>query len=130
MKNMVAYCRTACASENDPGSGFRRQAEDIGRYAKCHGLVIGEMYMDAGASGVTLERPELRRLLGDCRAGRVGIVVTKDADRLSRDIGQLFTLLDAFQRAGVRVQFSTSEKANSYKFLEVVSPAVAQLSAD
>ena len=61
---------------------------------------------------------------------RCVLVVTKDADRLSRDIGQLFGLLDMFQRAEVRVQFSTPEGANAYKFLEVFSAAVAQLSTE
>jgi len=31
----------------------------------------------------------LQRLLADCRAGKVGMVLTQDAARLSRNTGQL-----------------------------------------
>ena len=34
--------------------------------------------MDAGVSGMTLEQPELQRLMKDCRAGKIGTVVTQD----------------------------------------------------
>jgi site-specific DNA recombinase len=69
------------------------------------------VYMDAGVSGGTLQRPELQRLLADCRAGKVGTVVTKDPDRLSRDKGQLVTVLDTFAKAGVHVEDSEGLRA-------------------
>jgi DNA invertase Pin-like site-specific DNA recombinase len=40
------------------------------------GLIICETYLDAGVSGGTLERPALRRLLADCRAGKIDLVFT------------------------------------------------------
>ena len=88
MKNAVAYCRTAWASQSDPLSGVRLQSQELTRYAKGHGLLIRETYMDAGVSGMTLERPDLQRLMADCRAGKIGTVVTQDPERLSRDTGQ------------------------------------------
>ena len=103
MKNVVAYCRTAWASPSDPLSGVKLQSQEIRRYAKAHGLVIRETYMDAGVSGMTLERPELQRLMEDCRVGKIGTVVTQDPERLSRDTGQLIALLHVLLEAGVRV---------------------------
>jgi site-specific DNA recombinase len=50
------------------------------------------IYTDAGVSGATLDRPALQRLIADCRAGKIGVVITKDTARLSRDSSQLFTL--------------------------------------
>ena len=77
-------------------------------------------------SGVTLERPELQRLIADCRAGRIGTVVTKDRERLSRDIGQLIALLDIFQKTGVRVEYSAQE-GRSDRYLETLLSALAEL---
>jgi DNA invertase Pin-like site-specific DNA recombinase len=62
--------------------------------------------MDAGASSLTLERPALQHLLADCRAGKVAKVIVQDPACLSRDAGQLFTLLQIFQDAGVRILFA------------------------
>jgi len=39
------------------------------------------------------------------RAGKIDTILTTDPERLSRDTGQLFALLDVFQKTGVRVAF-------------------------
>jgi DNA invertase Pin-like site-specific DNA recombinase len=84
------------------------------------------MYIDPGVSGVTLERPELQRLLADYRAGKVGMVITKDTARLSRDTCQLSLILRKFQKAGVRVRFTTRDGWNPSEFLTVVCRAVSE----
>lgn len=127
MKKVVAYCRTAWASQSDPLSGARLQAKAIRRYARRQGFTIREMYMDAGVSGMTLKRPGLRRLLADCRAGKVKMVVTQDADRLSRDISQLIALLHIFRKAGVRVKFNGEQGRTGSVFLKTVLSVVAKL---
>ena len=84
-------------------------------------------YADAGVSGVTLERPELQRLIADCRAGRIGTLVTKDPDRLSRDTGQLIALLHIFQATGVGVEFSTRAGQNRYASHPIYLSALLQI---
>ena len=96
MKTIVAYCRTASASGNDPISGITHQVNEILRYAADHGLTVHEMYLDMGMSGISLERAELQRLLADCRDGKIDTVLTTEPERLSRNTGQLFVLLDTF----------------------------------
>jgi hypothetical protein len=59
-----------------------------------------------GRQRVTLERPALQRLIADCRAGKIGMVITRDADRLLRDKHQLIALLNIFAKAGVHIEFS------------------------
>jgi DNA invertase Pin-like site-specific DNA recombinase len=90
-------------------------------------VVISAAYADAGASGVTLERPELQRPLADCRARKIGTIIRKDPDRLSRDTGQSLALLHIFRANGVRVEYSTREGKSGFKFLIRVLSAVAEL---
>jgi site-specific DNA recombinase len=78
MKEVIAYCRVAYAKESDPGAEVRLQEQMARRYADVRGLIICETYLDAGVSGATLERPALQRLLADCRAGKIGTVITQD----------------------------------------------------
>jgi site-specific DNA recombinase len=92
MKSTVAYCRSAREEAGAPSSAYS-QARAIQRYAKQHGIKVCEMYIDPGVTGVTLDRPELQRLIADCRAGKIGTVIAKDPDRLSRDLSQLLVLL-------------------------------------
>ena len=78
MKEVIAYCRVACAKESDPSAEAQRQEQMARRFADARGLIICETYLDAGVSGGTLERPALQSLLADCRAGKIGTVITQD----------------------------------------------------
>jgi DNA invertase Pin-like site-specific DNA recombinase len=85
------------------------QAASLREYAGQHGMTVDGTYMDARASGVTHIRPALQQLLADCRAGKIGVVLTTDTDRLSRDTGQLAALLHKFRTYGVQVEFASGK---------------------
>jgi DNA invertase Pin-like site-specific DNA recombinase len=121
MKKTVAYCRTALASQSDPLVEVSAQAEAVRAYARGCGMTVHETYMDAGVSGVTLIRPALQQLLADCRVGQVGVVMTRDADRLSRDTSQLIALLHRFRIYGVRVEFATGGQRSFDLILSAMS---------
>jgi site-specific DNA recombinase len=125
MRSVVAYCRSAWEPQGG-SSAVPSQAGAIRRYAKRRGLTLDLIYTDAGVSGATLDRPALRRLIADCRAGKIGVVITKDTARLSRDSSQLFTLLRIFEQAGVRVEYSTQEGQGD-KSLELLLSTLAAL---
>ena len=84
--------------------------------------MIGASYADAGVSGITLQRPELQRLIADCLAGLINTVITLDPDRLSRDRSQLRALLIMFRNADVTVEYS--REAHCENFHETVLSAV------
>ncbi len=50
-------------------------------------VCLPEMYDDGGISGATLERPALKRLLGDIETRKVDTVVVYKVDRLTRSLG-------------------------------------------
>jgi site-specific DNA recombinase len=90
-------------------------------------LKLRGTYIDAGVSGATLERPALRQLLTDCRAGKVGTVLVRDPDRLSRNSQHLLLLLAKFEAAGVRLQFSTPAGRRQFVFTKTLWDAAAEL---
>ena len=126
MKTVVVYFRSACEPLHGP-SPVRGQARELRRYAKSRGVVIRETYMDHAASGMTLDKPGLQKLIADCHAGKIGTVLMKDPERLSRDTGQLIALLDIFRETGVHVEFTTSAGRTSFAFLAVLLSAVAEV---
>src|SRR4051812_1831555 len=66
------------------------------------GLVcLPEQYSDGGFSGGSLERPDLKRLIADIRAGKVDCVAVYKLDRLSRSIQDFFKLMEVFEEHGV-----------------------------
>lgn len=61
---------------------------------------------DYGLTGTDCQhRPELNRLLADCRAGRVNRVVVKSTTQLARRTADLLAILQELQSLGVTVEF-------------------------
>jgi site-specific DNA recombinase len=58
-------------------------------------------YDDGGYSGGTMDRPALKRLLGDIAAGKVGIVVVYKIDRLTRSLFDFAKIVEAFDAKDV-----------------------------
>jgi site-specific DNA recombinase len=63
--------------------------------------LIPDCYDDGGISGGSLDRPDLRRLLGDISTGRVDNVVVYKVDRLTRSLTDFARLVELFDRHGV-----------------------------
>ena len=55
---------------------------------------VPDMYDDGGLSGGTMERPALKRLLADIKAGKVQIVVVYKVDRLTRSLADFAKIVD------------------------------------
>jgi Site-specific recombinases, DNA invertase Pin homologs len=94
----VLYMRCAHFSEGDP---IAEQREALTREAANHGLEVAGEYVDAGCSGLSPATcPQLRRLLGDAKAGLIAHVIIRDISRLSRGPG-LWPIVDKLRGAGV-----------------------------
>jgi site-specific DNA recombinase len=59
-------------------------------------MLVQDRYDDGGVSGGTLERPALKRVMGDIEAGLVDVVVVYKIDRLSRSLMDFAKLVDVF----------------------------------
>ena len=76
-------------------------------------IAVPDLYDDGGLSGGTMERPALRRLLADIKAGKVQIVVVYKVDRLTRSLADFAKIVDIFDAQGasfvsVTQQFNTT----------------------
>ena len=66
-------------------------------------LCLPARYDDDGQSGVSLDRPALKRLLADIRAGKIDHLVVYRLDRLTRSLSDLATLFAVFQKHGTKL---------------------------
>ena len=62
---------------------------------------VADRYDDGGFSGGTLERPALKRLIGDVKGGKVDVIVVYKIDRLSRSMLDFLKLVELFEQHGV-----------------------------
>ena len=100
---VAAYCRVSTLEQKKNGLGLEIQIRDVTLFAQAQGLFIDQFYRDEGESGVLEDRPQLKRLLRECRLHHVGAVIIPSLDRLSRDVRIAENLFWRFQRYGVRV---------------------------
>lgn len=72
------------------------------------------VYADSGISGTGIkERDEFRRLVADCEAGRVDIVLTKSISRFARNTVDLLDTVRHLKDIGVEVRFE-KEKISTF----------------
>ena len=102
-KTVVAYCRVSTLEQKQRGYGIDIQIRDLTLFAERQGLFVRRFYRDEAESGVKEHRQELRQLLKDCRARRVGIVILPSLDRLSRNVRIAENLFHKFEQLGVEV---------------------------
>ena len=69
-------------SKDDEGAGesssITNQRSILQEYARVHGFVVLQEYVDDGYSGTNFDRPGFRRMRADIEAGKINCVMTKD----------------------------------------------------
>ena len=62
--------------------------------------LLPDTYDDGGYSGGTMDRPGLRQLLTEVKAGRVDVIVVYKVDRLTRALSDFAKIVDVLDAAG------------------------------
>ena len=109
-KKVAAYCRVSMETERLHHS----LSAQVSRYSE---LIqsnpqweFAGIYADEGISGTKAEkRPEFMRLIADCDAGKIDIVLTKSISRFARNTVDLLKTVRHLKDIGVEVRF---EKEN------------------
>lgn len=96
-KKVVLYCRTARRNK----SAIKKQRLEMERYCVQQGLTIAAVYEDNGFSGMTNDRPGLKKMLRNAAKGKFSVVVVGDVSRLSRSTSGSLDILYAFRSHGV-----------------------------
>jgi DNA invertase Pin-like site-specific DNA recombinase len=90
----------ARVSTNGHGQSPEMQLRELRDYAAKRGWATTE-YVEIGVSGSKEHRPQLDRLLADCRRRRVDSVLVYRYDRFARSLRQLVNALDDFRALGI-----------------------------
>lgn len=70
-----------------------------------------DIYSDNGISGTIIARPEFQRMLEDCRAGKIDLVITKSITRFARNTVVLLETVRELKKLGIDCYF---EKENMH----------------
>jgi site-specific DNA recombinase len=121
-KAAIRWCAVYTRKSSDDGleqefNSLQAQREAAAAYIKSQQhegwRLLAANYDDGGYSGANLERPALKRLMADIRAGKVQTVVVYKVDRLTRSLSDFARLIELFEArqvsfVSVTQQFNTT----------------------
>jgi DNA invertase Pin-like site-specific DNA recombinase len=97
MKRAALYARVSTNNGQNP----EMQLRELREYCERRGLQVSGEYVDNGVSGAKERRPQLDRLLVDCRRRQVDAVIVYRYDRFARSLRQLVNALEEFRSLGI-----------------------------
>ena len=108
MRRAFLYLRVSTEEQSRPEHHSLDYQEDHGRkYAKTHGWRVAKVRKDIG-SGKDDDREAYQELLADIESGAIDVIITYRLDRLSRNVRDVYDLLQRTGDAGIGF-VSTSE---------------------
>lgn len=106
LEKVAAYCRVSTDSKDQLNS-YRTQIGYYTNYIAQHpGWELADIYADEGITGTSLEkRDEFKRMLQDCRAGKIQRILVKSVSRFARNTLELIETTRELKSLGVVVVF-------------------------
>ena len=129
LKAVAAYARVSSDKES--------MLHSLGEQVSYYSMMIHShpewryagIYADEAITGTKADRPEFQRMLADCRAGKIHMIITKSITRFARDTVTSLQTVRELKALGIDVFF---EKENIHtlgtngEFLLTVVSALAQ----
>ncbi len=105
-KKVAAYARVSRDTEQLMHSLSAQVSYYSDLIQRTPGWDYAGVYVDAGITGTSAAaRPEFQRLIADCEAGKIDIVLTKSISRFARNTVDLLATVRRLKELGVEVRF-------------------------
>jgi len=105
---VAAYARVSCGNDDM----LHSLAAQISYYSRAiqarPGWEYAGVYADEALTGTKDNRPEFQRLITDCRAGKIDLVMTKSISRFARNTVTLLETVRELKERGIDVLPSLS----------------------
>lgn len=109
------YIRVSTIKQAEEGYGLEAQRSELDRHCEAQGWIVApdHIYVDAGVSGKTDERPAFQAMMTAAAAGHVQRIVATKLDRIARNLKNLLQTVDELKKYGCALvikkeQFDTS----------------------
>lgn len=103
----AGYCRVSTVEQAEHGVSLEAQRLRVLAMAEGHGLPLGEVFVDDGFSGATMDRPAMKRLRAMIERREIAAVFVVKIDRLTRSLRDMLDLIDLCDRTGTRLVSAT-----------------------
>ena len=109
------YIRVSTEKQATEGHSLDAQENELKAYCTANGWHVceGHIYIDAGVSGKSTDRPAFQEMMEAAKAGRIQRIVATKLDRIARNLKDLLNTVDELKACGCALvvkkeQFDTS----------------------
>lgn len=94
LKRVAAYCRVS-TDEDAQATSFELQVQHYTEYIGAHdNWILAGIYADEGISGTQVKhREQFRKMIEDCEAGNIDMIITKSISRFARNTVDCLTTI-------------------------------------
>ncbi|WP_374789112.1 recombinase family protein [Clostridium perfringens] len=121
-KLIAIYCRVSTEEQSDNGYSIDEQERLLEEWCKKMGYVIYKCYSDRGISGKNIkDRPALKELLSDAKAGKFDMVISWKINRVSRKLEDVLKIVNLLEKNNITFKsysepFETDTPAGRMQF--------------
>ena len=130
IKRTAAYCRVSTLQEEQELSFETQRDYYLNKIEKAPDMILAGIYADQGFSGLqSKDRREFQRMMRDCEAGKIDLILVKSLSRFSRNAAECIGYLQRLKELGIAVAFE-KEGLNSFdreaELLLLIYASIAQ----
>ena len=108
-KNVAIYCRVS-TNEKEQLYSLSSQISALTRaVANVNQWRLADIFIDIGSAKRNAPRREFERLLKECEAHNISVVLTKSISRFGRDTVDTLSAINRLKKAGVRLIFEDED---------------------
>lgn len=133
MKEVALYVRVSTQEQAVHGLSVDSQITALQQYAKDNGYHVKAVYNDAGISARKSykKRPALLRMIDDCQAGKIDLILFTKLDRFFRSVGDYYECMQQIGEVPWRAIWEDYETETANGVFKVnIMLAVSQSEAD
>ena len=110
VKRVAVYARVNSTHESQDELYETQRKYYEEKIAENSDMILVDVYSDYGVSGTQINnRPEFLRMMDDAETGKIDVIITESASRLSRNVIQLANTIKRLKELGVGIIFEQQE---------------------
>lgn len=129
-RRVAVYCRVSTEQELQAGSLETQMNACRDLVLSRPGLELVAVYGDRGKTGRNTRRPAFQRMLRDCEAGQVDLILAKSLSRFARNVGDCVAVVRRLKALGVTVLFEKEGISTGDERSELLLSVLAALSEE